>query len=61
MIVSNNAANQSVVLHGRGVLTVVPITSNTSRVFPFQVLLPDGGPGTAVRARRRLTRAGGDF
>lgn len=24
----------------RGVVTVVPVTSNVSRVFPFQVLLP---------------------
>ncbi|MBC3843440.1 type II toxin-antitoxin system PemK/MazF family toxin [Streptacidiphilus sp. 4-A2] len=39
VIVSNNSANQSAARHGRGVLTVVPITSNTDRVFPFQVLL----------------------
>jgi len=39
VIVSNDAANQSVARHGRGVLTVVPITSNTARIFPFQVLL----------------------
>jgi mRNA interferase MazF len=25
---------------GRGVLTVVPVTSNVERVYPFQVLLP---------------------
>jgi mRNA interferase MazF len=27
-------------LDGRGVITVVPVTSNTTRVYPFQVLLP---------------------
>jgi mRNA interferase MazF len=25
---------------GQGVVTLVPLTSNTSRVYPFQVLLP---------------------
>lgn len=40
VIVSNNGANQSVELHGKGVITVVPLTSNTSRVLSFQVLLP---------------------
>ncbi|WP_329582442.1 type II toxin-antitoxin system PemK/MazF family toxin [Kitasatospora sp. NBC_01250] len=39
VIVSNDSANRSAARHGRGVLTVVPITSNTDRVFPFQVLL----------------------
>jgi mRNA interferase MazF len=39
VIVSNDAANRSAERAGRGVLTVVPVTSNTSRVFPFQVLL----------------------
>ncbi|MDH6120171.1 type II toxin-antitoxin system PemK/MazF family toxin [Kitasatospora sp. GAS204B] len=39
VIVSNDSANRSAGRHGRGVLTVVPITSSTDRVFPFQVLL----------------------
>ncbi|MET9512962.1 type II toxin-antitoxin system PemK/MazF family toxin [Streptomyces flavidovirens] len=39
VIVSNDAANMTVQRMGRGVVTVVPLTSNTSRVFPFQVLL----------------------
>ncbi|WP_327297592.1 MULTISPECIES: type II toxin-antitoxin system PemK/MazF family toxin [unclassified Streptomyces] len=39
VVVSNDAANQSVERTGRGVVTVVPVTSNTARVFPFQVLL----------------------
>jgi mRNA interferase MazF len=30
---------------GRGVLTVVPITSNVERIYPFQVLLPSGTGG----------------
>ncbi len=40
VIVSNNHANATAARLGRGVVTIVPITSNTDRVFPFQVLLP---------------------
>jgi mRNA interferase MazF len=40
VIVSNNGANQSAFGRGQGVVTVVPVTSNTVRVLPFQVLLP---------------------
>lgn len=40
VIVSNDGANQSASRLGRGVVTVVPLTSNVTRVFPFQVLLP---------------------
>ncbi|WP_030249753.1 type II toxin-antitoxin system PemK/MazF family toxin [Streptomyces violens] len=40
VIVSNDGANAIVQRTGRGVVTVVPLTSNTSRVYPFQALLP---------------------
>lgn len=40
IIVSNDNANRSAARSGRGVVTVVPVTSNVARVFPFQVLLP---------------------
>jgi len=40
VIVSNDAANITAQQLRRGVITVVPITSNTARVYPFQVLLP---------------------
>lgn len=40
IVVSNDAANRSAVSRGRGVVTVVPVTSNTTRVYPFQVRLP---------------------
>ena len=40
VIVSNDGANSTAERLGRGVVTVVPVTSNTERVFPFQVLLP---------------------
>jgi mRNA interferase MazF len=40
VIVSNDAANATAGRLGRGVITVVPVTSNIERVYPFQVLLP---------------------
>ena len=40
VIVSNDAANATATRLGRGVITVVPVTSNTARIYPFQVLLP---------------------
>ena len=39
VIVSNDGANSTAARLGRGVITVVPITSNVTRVYPFQVLL----------------------
>ncbi len=39
VIVSNDGANITATRLGRGVLTVVPVTSNVARLYPFQVLL----------------------
>lgn len=39
IIVSNDRANTTAARLERGVVTVVPVTSNITRVFPFQVLL----------------------
>ncbi|MFE0682608.1 type II toxin-antitoxin system PemK/MazF family toxin [Streptomyces sp. NPDC058961] len=39
VVVSNDGANQSVERNGRGVVTVVPLTSNINRVLTFQVFL----------------------
>ncbi len=39
VVVSNDGANTTAERLGRGVITVVPVTSNVSRVYPFQVLL----------------------
>jgi len=39
VIVSHDALNRVIAGLGRGVVTVVPITSNVERVYPFQVLL----------------------
>ncbi len=39
VIVSNDAANRAALRSGRGVVTVVPVTSNIARLYPFQVML----------------------
>jgi mRNA interferase MazF len=46
VIVSNDAANITAQKLGRGVITVVPMTSNVERVYPFQVLLSAADTGT---------------
>lgn len=45
IIVSNDGANVTAARLGRGVLTIVPVTSNTERVHPFQVLLETQATG----------------
>ena len=45
VIVSNDGANATASRLNRGVITVVPVTSNVARVFPFQVLLPASACG----------------
>jgi mRNA interferase MazF len=45
IVVSNDRANRTAASIGRGVLTVVPITSNVERVYPFQVLIPSSDSG----------------
>jgi mRNA interferase MazF len=59
IIVSNDAANRAAQRSGRGVVTVVPITSNTDRIFPFQVLLPatECGLGNDSKAQAEQVRS----
>ena len=45
VIVSNDGANATAARLGRGVVTVVPVTSNTENVRRFQVLLPAASTG----------------
>lgn len=47
VVVSNDHANAVAARLGRGVVTVVPVTSSVERVYPFQVLLP--APQTGLR------------
>ncbi len=51
VIVSNDGANSTAERLSRGVLTVVPITSNTRRIYPFQVLLRAGDSGLEVDSK----------
>jgi mRNA interferase MazF len=51
IIVSNDGANNAASRLGRGVLTVVPLTSNTERVYPFQVLLPAATTGLSINSK----------
>jgi len=39
LVISNNARNDVISRSGRGVLTVLPISSKVDSVYPFQVLL----------------------
>ena len=47
VVVSNDGANTTAERLGRGVVTVVPVTSNVDRVYPFQVLLDADATGLA--------------
>lgn len=51
VIVSNDGANTTAAGLGRGVVTVVPITSNIERVYPFQVLLEAAETGLRVDSK----------
>lgn len=72
IIVSNDAANSTAERLRRGVITVVPVTTNLRHVHPFQVELPAADTGLAhdskaqaeqVRsiAAERLTRRVGEL
>lgn len=45
VVVSSDAANATAARLRRGVVTVVPVTSNVERVYPFQVALPPSTTG----------------
>ena len=51
ILVSNDHANAAAARLGRGVVTVVPITSNIARVFGFQVALPAALTGLRVDSK----------
>lgn len=51
VIVSNDRANATAARLGRGVITVVPVTSNVAKVYPFQVLLSAAGSGLAADSK----------
>lgn len=51
VVVSNDRANATAARLGRGVVTVVPVTSTITRVYPFQVLLPADETGLRVESK----------
>lgn len=59
VVVSNDAANATAEQLGRGVVTVVPVTSNVERLYPFQVLLPatETGLPTDSKAQAEQVRS----
>jgi mRNA interferase MazF len=59
VIVSNDGANLAAARLGRGVVTVVPVTTATARVYPFQVLLraEDSGLSHDSKAQAEQVRA----
>jgi mRNA interferase MazF len=51
IIVSNDRANAAAARLGGGVVTIVPVTSTTTRVFAFQTLLPAEDTGLRVDSK----------
>ena len=47
----SDRANASAARLGRGVVTVVPVTSNLAHVYPFQVMLPADETGIRVDSK----------
>ena len=51
VIVSNDRANAAAQRLHRGIVTVVPVTSNVSRLHPFQTLLPADRTGLPLDSK----------
>ena len=51
VLVSNDTLNATSAALNRGVVTVVPITSNVTKVYPFQVRLPRKLSGLRVESK----------
>ena len=59
ILVSNDGANSTAARLGRGVLTVVPMTANVQRIYPFQVLVraKDSGLDRDSKAQAEQVRS----
>lgn len=51
VVVSNDRANATAAPLGRGVVTIVPVTSNLTTIYPFQVALPAEDTGLRVDSK----------
>lgn len=58
VIVSNDGANTTAGRLGRGVITVIPVTANLRRVYPFQVLLSAARTGLDSDAKAQAEQVG---
>lgn len=54
VIVSNDRATGTAARLGRGVVTVIPLTSNVARIFPFQVFLPASATGLSADSKAQI-------
>lgn len=51
VVVSNDGANERAAALGKGVVTIVPVTTTTGRVLRFQVLLEPGDSALAIESK----------
>ena len=58
VVVSNDGANLAASRTTAGVVTVVPLTTNTQTVYPFQALLIPEETGLQQTSRLRPSRCG---
>ena len=54
VVVSNDGANTIAALLGQGVVTVVPVTSNTEVIHPFQVMLAASSTGLRLDSKAQV-------
>ena len=54
VIVSNDRANTTAAALGRGVVTVVPLTSHVETIYPFQVLLAATSTGLQADSKAQV-------
>ncbi len=54
VVVSNDGANQAAGRLGRGVVTIVPVTSSLTHVYPFQVVLRASDTGLQLDSKAQV-------
>lgn len=54
VVVSNDRANATAAALGRGVVTVVPLTSRVTKIYPFQVSLTAVSTGLPVDSKAQV-------
>ena len=54
VVVSNDGANTIAAVLGQGVVTIVPVTSNTEVIHPFQVMLAASSTGLRLNSKAQI-------